>query len=70
MPASKTVTMCGWLKPPAARASSRNSRLNDSRSFSGTLTFSVLTAISRESSGSCAAYTVPRPPSPSWYLSA
>ena len=63
-PASNTVTMCGWLRPPAARASLRNSALNASRSSAAISRFRVLMAIRRDSSGSCAAYTVPRPPAP------
>ena len=42
MPASNTVTMCGWFRPAAARASFRNSALNDSRSLSSTSTLQRL----------------------------
>ena len=69
-PASNTVTMFGCERPAAARASFRNSALNAGRCSADRSRFSVLMAMSRDSSGSCAAYTVPSPPSPMRYFSA
>ena len=63
-PASYTVTMCGWLRRAAARASSRKSCAGRERASLPGRCGKVLMATTRDSIGSCAAQTVPMPPAP------